>query len=78
MDDEYLPVPEIARRLKVSPRTVRRWIKARRIPFCRCGPRLLRVSWAHLRNALSGHSTDSDPAAARPVVHSDVPPERSP
>ncbi len=48
MDDEFLPVHEIARRLGVSPRTIRRWIKARRIPCRRCGPKLLRVSWTRL------------------------------
>ncbi len=66
MSDEFLSVPEIARRLQVSPRTVRRWIKAHRIPFCRCGPRLLRVSWPRLLAVFEGDRTAVSVRTATP------------
>ncbi|MCA9316112.1 MAG: helix-turn-helix domain-containing protein [Planctomycetes bacterium] len=38
-----LTIPEVAARLKVSVRTVRAWIAARRLAVVRLGPRCVRV-----------------------------------
>lgn len=45
-EDELLTVRQVAERLRVNPRTIRRWILAGRLPTERYGPRTTRVSAA--------------------------------
>ena len=42
MNSELLTIPETAAALRLKPSTVRAWILARRIPFCKIG-RLVRI-----------------------------------
>ena len=43
---------ELAKELKVSPRTISNWIKDRRIPFMRLSPRMLRFHLPRVQRAL--------------------------
>ncbi len=45
MSEELVTVREAAARLAVSIRTIRRWVMEHRIPFLRCGDRLIRIPW---------------------------------
>jgi excisionase family DNA binding protein len=41
--NEFYTIPEIAKKLKVSPSTVWRWVKAKKLPACRVGEKSVRV-----------------------------------
>jgi excisionase family DNA binding protein len=41
--EEELTIGEVAERKKVSPATVRRWIRTGQLPAHRLGPRLVRI-----------------------------------
>lgn len=58
---EYLTMKDAARRLRVVPLTVRRWIRDGRLPGYRLGPRLLRVR-ADEVDALARRIGDGAPA----------------
>ena len=49
----YWTVPEVAQLLKVSPRTVTRWINEGQLVATPIGIRLVRVSTAHLEQFLN-------------------------
>ena len=62
MADQLLTAAEVAERLAVSPSTVIRWAKARRIPEVRPSPRIRRFDWGDVVVALKRYG---DSAAAR-------------
>ena len=49
---DYYTVPEAARRLKVSPSTIWRWIDAEKLPAYRIGPRAIRIKREDLDAAI--------------------------
>ncbi|HTG45410.1 MAG TPA: helix-turn-helix domain-containing protein [Verrucomicrobiae bacterium] len=51
-DHEYLNITETAVRLKVTERTLRRWMKSGRLPFIRAVGRPL-FNWKHVTECLS-------------------------
>ena len=52
MADELLTAEELAQRLAVSPRTVRRWAKETRIPEVRASARVRRFDYEDVLAAL--------------------------
>lgn len=52
MTDGLLTTSDAAKRLGVSVRTVRRWVRNRRIPSLRCGQRIIRLRWRDVVEAL--------------------------
>lgn len=50
---EFDTAEELARRFKVSPRTITVWVKSRKIPFIRFGPKTIRFDARAVAEALT-------------------------
>ena len=48
MNEEWMTIPETARHLGISEKSVRRWVDAGKINAVRVGPRMIRVEVASL------------------------------
>ena len=50
---EFDTAEELARRFKVSPRTISVWVRSRKIPFIRFGPKTIRFDARAVAEALT-------------------------
>ena len=53
--DELLNDRQLAHRIGVKPRTIRRWARRGLIPSVRIGAKVIRFEWASVRAALAAH-----------------------
>lgn len=77
--DEYLPIPEVARRLKYHPQTIRDQVRSGAIPSIKVGNHYrIPVSWLNEQETKAGKKSEPEkkeekPGAATKVVTSPAP-----
>jgi excisionase family DNA binding protein len=58
--EDLLTTAELARRLKVTAKTVREWVQAGRLPCVRPSRKVMRFDWAAVRGALAGAAANPE------------------
>lgn len=53
MATEFLTAEQLAERLRLTPETIRRWARGKRIPSVRITPKVIRFNWEEVARALS-------------------------
>lgn len=52
MENELLTTRQLAKRLRVTIHTIRRWAREGKLPHLRIGPKVIRFSWLEIQNAV--------------------------